>query len=123
MSRKYFGTDGVRGTVGQSPMTPDFVMRQSERDTLGHFRTAINATRKVWLRYRNAEAHASERVVWPLGLIYWGQSWTLGAWCELRQDYRTFRIDRIDTLSALDARFDAKNGGLLDEYVRSQRGE
>ena len=27
MSRKYFGTDGVRGTVGQSPMTPDFVMR------------------------------------------------------------------------------------------------
>ena len=27
MSRKYFGTDGVRGTVGESPMTPDFVMR------------------------------------------------------------------------------------------------
>ena len=30
MSRKYFGTDGVRGTVGQNPMTPDFVLR------LGH---------------------------------------------------------------------------------------
>ena len=27
MTRKYFGTDGVRGTVGESPMTPDFVMR------------------------------------------------------------------------------------------------
>ena len=27
MSRRYFGTDGVRGTVGQSPMTPDFVLR------------------------------------------------------------------------------------------------
>src|SRR5258706_2517658 len=27
MSRRHFGTDGVRGTVGQSPMTPDFVMR------------------------------------------------------------------------------------------------
>src|SRR4030081_3794817 len=27
MSRKYFGTDGVRGTVGTSPMTPDFVLR------------------------------------------------------------------------------------------------
>ncbi len=27
MSRKYFGTDGIRGTVGQSPITPDFVMR------------------------------------------------------------------------------------------------
>lgn len=30
MSRKYFGTDGIRGTVGQSPITPDFVLR------LGH---------------------------------------------------------------------------------------
>src|SRR5438045_6491327 len=27
MTRKYFGTDGVRGTVGEAPMTPDFVMR------------------------------------------------------------------------------------------------
>src|ERR671935_30894 len=27
MTRKYFGTDGVRGTVGESPMTPDFVLR------------------------------------------------------------------------------------------------
>lgn len=27
MTRRYFGTDGVRGTVGQSPMTPDFVLR------------------------------------------------------------------------------------------------
>jgi phosphoglucosamine mutase len=27
MSRKYFGTDGIRGRVGQSPITPDFVMR------------------------------------------------------------------------------------------------
>jgi phosphoglucosamine mutase len=27
MSRKYFGTDGVRGTVGEEPITPDFVMR------------------------------------------------------------------------------------------------
>jgi predicted DNA-binding transcriptional regulator YafY len=104
-------------------LAPDFVMRQCERETLGELRAAINATRKVWLRYLDAEANASERVVWPLGLIYWGQTWTLGAWCELRRAYRTFRIDRVDTLSALAARFDAKNGGLLDEYVRSQRGE
>ncbi|MGE4377520.1 MAG: phosphoglucosamine mutase [Burkholderiaceae bacterium] len=30
MTRKYFGTDGIRGTVGQAPITPDFVLR------LGH---------------------------------------------------------------------------------------
>ncbi|MFY7872243.1 MAG: phosphoglucosamine mutase, partial [Limnohabitans sp.] len=27
MSRKYFGTDGIRGRVGQSPITPDFVLK------------------------------------------------------------------------------------------------
>ena len=27
MSRKYFGTDGVRGKVGEMPITPDFVMK------------------------------------------------------------------------------------------------
>ena len=30
MSRRYFGTDGIRGTVGQAPITPDFMLR------LGH---------------------------------------------------------------------------------------
>jgi predicted DNA-binding transcriptional regulator YafY len=75
----------------------------------------------VWLRYQDAEARRTERIVWPLGLIYWGQTWTLGGWCELRQDFRTFRIDRIDASSAVDARFDARNGALLDDYIRAQR--
>lgn len=47
MSRKYFGTDGVRGTVGQSPITPDFVMKlglaagRVLRQEAGHERPAV----------------------------------------------------------------------------------
>lgn len=45
MSRKYFGTDGIRGLVGVSPITPDFVMR------LGH------AAGKVLAKKRTASGH------------------------------------------------------------------
>ena len=34
MTRKYFGTDGIRGTVGQDPITPDFVLRLAH--AVGH---------------------------------------------------------------------------------------
>ena len=52
MSRKYFGTDGVRGTVGTVPITPDFVLR------LGY------AAGKVLARGRAGEAgHAAIKVI------------------------------------------------------------
>ncbi|MDR0478290.1 MAG: WYL domain-containing protein [Burkholderiaceae bacterium] len=40
-----------------------------------------------------------------LGCFYWGDSWTLGTWCELRADFRGFRMDRIAALHPLDAHF------------------
>ena len=42
----------------------------------------------------------------PLGLFFWGAVWTLAAWCELRNDYRNFRIDRIQKLTELGRRFE-----------------
>ena len=41
------------------------------------------------------------RHIWPLALYFWGYTWTLGAWCEHRQDFRNFRLDRIDKLHLL----------------------
>ncbi|TXH82382.1 WYL domain-containing protein, partial [Thauera aminoaromatica] len=49
----------------------------------------------------------------------WGQTWTLGAWCELRGDFRSFRLDRIASSSTLDAHFDG--AGMLARYLRSVR--
>ncbi|MCB2135953.1 MAG: YafY family transcriptional regulator [Rhodobacteraceae bacterium] len=58
-----------------------------DRATAGHV--------KLTLAYRDAEGQPTERTVRPLGLWFWGKVWTLIAWCELRQDFRMFRIDRI----------------------------
>jgi predicted DNA-binding transcriptional regulator YafY len=46
--------------------------------------------------YAGEDGHATpDRTVRPLGLYFWGKVWTLAAWCELRDDFRSFRVDRI----------------------------
>jgi predicted DNA-binding transcriptional regulator YafY len=45
--------------------------------------------------YAGEDGRRSSRAVRPLGLYFWGKVWTLAAWCELRADFRNFRIDRI----------------------------
>lgn len=56
---------------------------------------AITAQRVLRLDYRDQDGRTSTREVEPLCLAFWGGSWTLGAWCRLRSDFRNFRPDRI----------------------------
>ena len=44
-------------------------------------------------------------------------TWTLGAWCELRADFRNFRLDRVTTVELLDATFELEPPVTLDDYV------
>ena len=48
--------------------------------------------------YSDEAGRETARDVRPLGLWFWGKVWTLVAWCELREDFRAFRIDRIKSL-------------------------
>lgn len=59
---------------------------------------AIDACRRLQLTYCRASGVETTRVVRPLGLLYWAGAWTLVGWCELRHDFRTFRVDRIVAL-------------------------
>lgn len=57
---------------------------------------AINESRRVRLAYRDEAGVGTDRLVQPLGLYFWGRVWTLVAWCELRDAFRMFRVDRIE---------------------------
>jgi predicted DNA-binding transcriptional regulator YafY len=57
---------------------------------------AIAERRRLAIAYVNEDGTATARTIRPLGLYFWGKTWTLAAWCELRDDFRSFRIDRID---------------------------
>jgi len=84
------------------------------REALTAARRALNDRRKLSASYIDGQDQVSNRVLWPLGLFYWGRVWTLAAWCELRQDYRSFRLDRFQSIRALaesipsDAQIDLK---------------
>jgi predicted DNA-binding transcriptional regulator YafY len=72
----------------------------------------------VHFRYRNALAEGSERTVRPLCLAYFGPVWLLSAWCELREDFRTFRLDRIDGFAVQPDRFRAEPGKSLHDFLK-----
>lgn len=71
------------------------------RRVLSAARRGLKERRKLDASYVDPAERETRRVLWPLGLYYWGRVWTLAAWCELRGDYRSFRIDRFKTLELL----------------------
>jgi predicted DNA-binding transcriptional regulator YafY len=73
------------------------------RETIDALEAATDQPHRVQISYTDEENKSSERVVRPLGLWFWGKVWTLVAWCELRRDFRMFRLDRIAQITILDS--------------------
>ncbi|MEW9625143.1 helix-turn-helix transcriptional regulator [Rhodanobacter geophilus] len=84
---------------------------------------AISGNRVLRLDYRDEAGRASAREVEPLCLAFWGGKWTLGAWCRLREGFRNFRPDRIDTLDETGEVFATVAGRDLDAYLQAVRGD
>ena len=71
--------------------------------------------------YRDLAEQTSERTVRPLGCFYWGKVWTMAAWCEHRNDFRSFRVDRVSYVRRLDERFRDEPGRTLADLARLDR--
>lgn len=94
-----------------------FGTRQDLESTLDVCRHAIAQRRYLRLDYQRADTECSVREVKPLGLYFWGNVWTLTAWCELRHDFRTFRLDRIRWLETLEHTFEEMAGQRLSDFI------
>ncbi|MGB0205134.1 MAG: helix-turn-helix transcriptional regulator [Neptuniibacter sp.] len=81
-------------------------------------RLAIKNNCVLSISYQREDKQSSTREVWPLGLVYWGAVWTLVAWCELRGDFRMFRLDRIKALELLSRRFETTKQINLQSYLK-----
>jgi predicted DNA-binding transcriptional regulator YafY len=104
---------------GLALYAPPIGIDPTTRARLEPLRRAAESRRFVWLRYRDLKEAESERRVRPLGCFYWSEVWTLAVWCELRQDFRNFRIDRIQDLRVLDERFRDEPGRTLADLFRA----
>lgn len=85
-------------------------------------RRAIDNRRRLRLAYADAAGTTTERVVRPLGLFFWGRTWTVAGWCELREDHRTFRVDRIVNAVSLPDGFEHHPPVTLDDYIDAVSG-
>lgn len=97
-----------------APKIPD---RNPAAANLGILRGAIDQSAKVRFDYTRIDGEGSARTVRPLGLFFWGTVWSLAAWCEMREDFRNFRVDRIAKLAALEEAFAPEPGRRLEDYL------
>ena len=82
-------------------------------------RESIRVRRKLVIDYRDVESQKTTRTIRPLALMFFSPVWLLAAWCEKREDFRHFRLDRINTLSVSDDTFADEAGTDLIAYVKS----
>jgi predicted DNA-binding transcriptional regulator YafY len=81
-------------------------------------RRSIRTRFKIQFDYRDADNRMTERCVRPLLLAFYGPVWLLPAWCELRQDFRVFRLDRMSNLTVLREQFRAERGKTALDFLK-----
>ena len=87
---------------------------------LAVIRTAIRSERKLILSYQDKGGDVSRRTIWPFALGFFDRVRVAVAWCELRQDFRHFRTDRMSDLSATDMRYPRRRQALLKEWRETE---
>jgi predicted DNA-binding transcriptional regulator YafY len=83
-------------------------------------RSAIRTEQKLAIGYRALDGSESKRVIWPFLIGFFDRVRVVAGWCELRQDFRNFRVDHITSLQALDGRYPRRRAALLKEWRASQ---
>lgn len=87
---------------------------------LASIRQAIRAERKLDITYRDVQDAETKRLIWPFAVGFFDRARVVVAWCELRQDFRHFRTDRIAAIAATDIRYPKRRQALLKEWRQAE---
>lgn len=98
------------------------VQRMENSGLIDDLHAAVTKAQVLRMNYRDNDARATEREVEPLCLAFWGGSWTLGAWCRLRRDFRNFRPDRIVDFTPTGETFLETRERGLQAYLQAVSG-
>ena len=114
----------LREKLTNTPLfAPGFHVQPETIASLTPLRVAIEERRIVWVRYEDGAKEITDRTVKPVGLFFWGYRWSLSAWCELRQAFRSFRLDRIRQMELREERFTLLPGQTLDDLFKLYEAE
>jgi predicted DNA-binding transcriptional regulator YafY len=92
-----------------------------ERFDLGSLRRAVRERYKAVLDYQDGKGQSSSRTIWPIFIAYMEEIRIIVAWCELRQDFRHFRTDRINAVQVMDQRYAARPADLRAQWKALQK--
>jgi predicted DNA-binding transcriptional regulator YafY len=101
------------------PLFAAFLDETVRPEAFGPVRNAIAGKRKLRVRYQSLADDTTERVIRPLALTCFGRVWLLSAWCELRNDFRHFRTDRVERLTVLAESFEDEPGKRYEDMRRA----
>nr|MDH4442356.1 YafY family protein [Rhizobium sp.] len=90
----------------------------AERVDLQILRQALRNERPLLITYRDQRDSLSSRTVWPCALTFFDGLRVLVAWCTLREDFRHFRTDRIESAVASETRDPKRRTVLMKEWRR-----
>ena len=82
-------------------------------------RRAIRDRTLMHLNYGDESGRETARNIRPVALHFWGERWTVAAWCEKRRDFRLFRLDRINAISPTAQRFRDEPGKTYADFLRT----
>ncbi len=99
---------------------PNFHIDPLHGERLEQIRQAIAQRTVLRFDYVDARSAASNRLVWPLALYFWGGVWSIAAWCETRADFRSFRLDRIAQIAPAGS-YPDQAGRRLADFNRAIR--
>jgi predicted DNA-binding transcriptional regulator YafY len=104
---------------------PYFSLRRKTGPTphITQLRTAIRKRLIVRINYQNAARVATSRSIRPLAIWNLPEGWMFSGWCDLRQGFRTFRLDRIASLTVTAQVFDDNPAQNLDAFIASEACE
>jgi predicted DNA-binding transcriptional regulator YafY len=91
-------------------------VRSDHGPHLTSLRKAIRAEHKIVINYCDEKGKDSERTIWPIALAFFDDCRILVAWCELRDDFRHFRSDRIVTIHHTETRYPKRRRALIREW-------
>lgn len=111
-----------RNRIGDTKIfSPRTGLAGQTRELIDRCEHAIEAREILTLGYGDEDGSTTRRDVHPLGLWFWGKTWTLVGWCELRDDFRMFRLDRVSDLVPTGKVYQISRERSLEEFSRQQR--
>jgi predicted DNA-binding transcriptional regulator YafY len=108
-TREYFASAPFYVSDGSAQVPPGV--------DLSEIRSAIRDNRKIRLEYVDELQRRTRRTIWPIAMAYYVDVTLIAAWCELRSDYRHFRVDRVAAVNVLDEQYPPDGGKLMAGWL------